>query len=361
MKLSKLGSFIGATALSISLMFSSSSFAEDALKVGFIYVGPTGDHGWSYEHDQGRLEMEKHFGDKVETTFVENVPEGADAERVITQLAKSGHDLIFTTSFGFMNPTIKAAKRFPKVKFEHATGYKRSKNVSTYALRTYEGRYVSGVAAGLATKTNTLGYIASFPIPEVIRDINAAYLGAKSVNPDVKLKIVWVSTWYDPGKEADAANALIDQGVDIILQHTDSPAPLIAAEKRGVMGIGQASDMSHFASKSHMFSVRDVWSPYYINTVQRVLDNTWKSEDYWSGFKDDILQIVAVNPALSPEIKTAITDTHAKIKSGEFEPFTGPLKDNTGKEVVAAGHKMTDKELSGMNWYVEGIDAKIPH
>lgn len=360
MKFSKLGILISATALSISVLFSASSLATEPLKVGFVYVGPIGDHGWSYEHDQGRREMEKYFGDKVKTTFVENVPEGADAERVISQLAKSGYDLIFSTSFGFMNPTLKAAKRFPKVAFEHATGYKRAKNVSTYALRTYEGRYVSGVAAGMATKTNTIGYIASFPIPEVIRDINSAYLGAKSVNPDVKFKIVWVSTWYDPGKESDAANALIDQGVDIILQHTDSPAPLIAAEKRGVMGIGQASDMSHFASKAHMFSVRDVWAPYYIATVQKVLDKTWKSEDYWSGFKDDILQIVSVNPNLPADIKEAIASTQAKIKSGEFVPFTGPLKDNTGKLMVEEGLEMTDQALSGMNWYVEGIDAKIP-
>lgn len=351
---------ISTLTLSVSIFFAATCYAEEPLKVGFIYVGPIGDHGWSYEHDQGRIAMEKHFAGKVETTFVENVSEGADAERVISQLAKSGYGLIFSTSFGFMNPTLKAAKRFPKVIFEHATGYKRAKNVGTYALRTYEGRYVSGVAAGLATKTNTIGYIATFPIPEVIRDINAVYLGAKSVNPDVKIKIVWVSTWYDPGKESDAANALIDQGVDVILQHTDSPAPLLAAEKRGVKGIGQASDMSHFAPKAHMFSVRDVWAPYYISTVQRVLDKTWKSEDYWGGFKDNILQIASVNPNLPIEIKEALVTTQAKIKSGEFEPFIGPLKDNTGKQVVAAGHQMTDQELAGMNWYVEGIDAKIP-
>ena len=357
----KLNKLFAAAALSASTLFSGATLAEDPMKVGFVYVGPVGDHGWSYEHNQGRLELEKHFGDKVETTFVENVPEGADAERVITQLAKSGHDVIFTTSFGFMNPTIKAAKRFPKVRFEHATGYKRSKNVSTYALSTYEGRYVSGVAAGTLTKTNTIGYIASFPIPEVIRDINSTYMGAKSVNPDVKIKIVWVNSWYDPGKESDAANALMDQGVDIILQHTDSPAPLIAAEKRGMMGFGQASDMSHFAPKAHIFSVRDVWGPHYIRTVQEVMDKTWKPEDYWGGFEDDILQIVSVNPALSAELKQTIATTQEKIRSGEFHPFTGPIKDNTGKEVVPAGHTLTYAELAGVNWYVEGIDAKIPN
>jgi len=358
----KMNQWMTVAALSVSAVFSTSTLAADApLKAGFVYVGPVGDHGWSYEHDQGRQEMEKYFDGKVETTFVENVPEGADAERVITQLAKSGNDVIFTTSFGFMNPTAKVAKRFPKVTFEHATGYKMSKNLGTYVLRTYEGRYVSGVAAGLETKTNTIGYIGTFPIPEVIRDINAAYLGAKSVNPNVKFKIVWVNTWYDPGKESDAANALMDQGVDVILQHTDSPAPLIAAEKRGMMGIGQASDMSHFAPKAHMFSVRDHWAPYYIKTMQAVMDGTWKSEDYWGGLKDGVLQIVSVNPNLPENVKAAIQTTQDKITSGEIVPFTGPMKDNMGNEVIPAGHSLTDKELAAVNWYVEGIDAKIPN
>ena len=241
----------------------------------------------------GRKGLEEYFGDKVKTTFVENVPEGADAERVITQLAKAGNDLIFTTSFGFMNPTVKVAKRFPNVKFEHATGYKLDKNLGTYVLRTYEGRYISGVAAGMMTKTNTIGYIGSFPIPEVIRDINAAYMGAKSVNPDVKMKIVWANTWYDPGKETDAANALMDQGVDVMLQHTDSPAPLIAAEKRGLRAIGQASDQSKFAPEAHIFSVRDDWTPYYVKRVQAVMDGTWKAQDFWGGFQDDMLTLAS--------------------------------------------------------------------
>jgi simple sugar transport system substrate-binding protein len=357
----QLKKWLTATAVSLATLYSGQLLADDPLKVGFVYVGPVGDHGWSYEHDLGRKEMEQHFAGKVETTYVENVPEGADAERVITQLAKSGHDVIFTTSFGFMNPTLKASKRFPDVTFEHATGYKRSDNLSTYALRTYEGRYVSGVAAGMTTKTNTIGYIASFPIPEVIRDINSVYMGAKSVNPDIEIKIVWVNTWYDPGKESDAANALMDQGVDVILQHTDSPAPLIAAEKRGVMGIGQASDMSSFAPKSHMFSVRDVWAPHYIRTVEEVMSDSWAPEDYWGGFADDILQIVSINPDLPAELKEAIDSTHKLIKSGEFHPFTGPIKDNQGNEVVPAGHTLTDTELAGVNWYVEGIDATIPN
>ncbi|MCE0495372.1 BMP family ABC transporter substrate-binding protein [Vibrio salinus] len=357
----KINQWLSAAALSVATLFSVSTLAAEPVKVGFVYVGPIGDHGWSYEHDQARQEVEKYFGDKVKTTFVENVSEGADAQRVITQLAKAGNDIIFTTSFGFMNPTLKVAKRFPKVKFEHATGYKRAKNVGTYALRTYEGRYVSGVAAGLETKSNVIGYIASFPIPEVIRDINSSFLGAKSVNPNVKMKIVWVNSWYDPGKETDAANALIDQGVDVILQHTDSPAPLIAAEKRGVMGIGQASDMSHFAPKSHMFSVRDHWAPHYIHSIEAVMNGTWKSEDYWGGLKDNVLQIASINPNLPQKVKDAIKTTKAKIISGEIVPFAGPLKDNQGHEKVKAGTSATDKELLGMNWYVEGIDAKIPN
>ncbi|MDC0610784.1 BMP family ABC transporter substrate-binding protein [Vibrio sp.] len=357
----KINQWLSAAALSVATLFSVSSLAADPVKVGFVYVGPIGDHGWSYEHDQARKEVEKYFGDKVKTTFVENVSEGADAERVITQLAKAGNDVIFTTSFGFMNPTLKVAKRFPKVIFEHATGYKRAKNVSTYALRTYEGRYVSGVAAGLETKSNTIGYIASFPIPEVIRDINSSFLGAKSVNPNVKMKIVWVNSWYDPGKESDAANALIDQGVDVILQHTDSPAPLIAAEKRGVMGVGQASDMSHFAPKSHMFSVRDHWAPHYIHTIESVMNGTWKSEDYWGGLKDNVLQIVSINPNLPQNVKDAIKTTQDKIISGEIVPFKGPLKDNQGTLKIKDGSQATDQELLGMNWYVDGIDAKIPN
>jgi len=354
-------SLLTAVSLSLGLGFGQAAMAEeDPLKVGFVYVGPIGDHGWSYEHERGRLETQEHFGDKIETTYVEKVPEGADAERVIRQMAQNGHDLIFTTSFGFMNPTLKVAKRFPKVTFEHATGYKRAKNLSTYVLRTYEGRYVSGIAAGLETKTNTIGYIASFPIPEVIRDINAVYMAAKSVNPDVKIKIMWVSTWYDPVKESEAANALIDQGADIIVQHTDSPAPLQAAEKRGVKGIGQASDMSAFAPKAHMFSIQDKWSSHYIRTVQNVLDGTWAPQDFWGGFADDMLVVASMNDNLPTNTQKAVMKSFDDIKSGKLKPFTGPIYDNQGNLVVKAGHSLTDEELAGVNWYVKGIDATIP-
>ena len=354
-------SMLASAALVLGLgTAASASFAEDPTKVGFVYIGPVGDYGWTYEHDRARLEVEEYFGDKVETTYVEKVPEGADAERVIRQLAQSGNDVIFTTSFGYMNPTLKVAKKFPNVVFEHATGYERAKNLSTYVLRTYEGRYLSGLAAGMTTKTNTIGYIASFPIPEVIRDIDTVYMAAKSVNPDVKIKIMWVSTWYDPVKESEAANALIDQGVDVLIQHTDSPAPLMAAEKRGVKGIGQASDMSKFAPNAHMFSIRDDWSPHYIEVIKNVKAGTWKPQDFWGGFAENMLDVASINPNLPEDVVAKVKEYEAKIKSGEFHPFTGPIKDNQGNVVVPAGHTLTDEELAGVNWYVEGIDATIP-
>ncbi|MCG8508171.1 MAG: BMP family ABC transporter substrate-binding protein, partial [Rhodospirillales bacterium] len=259
-------------------MLGVSAQAEPT-KVGFVYVGPIGDHGWTYRHDIGRLAIEKALGDKVTTSYVESVSEGPDAERVIAQLAQSGHDLIFTTSFGYMNPTVKVAKRFPDVKFEHATGYKRADNVSTYMARFYEGRYVSGAIAGKMTKSNIIGYVGAYPIPEVVRGINAFLLGARSVNPDVICKVVWVNSWYDPGKEADAAKALIDQGVDMPAQHTDSPAPLQVAEQRGIMGFGQASDNIQFAPKAQLTAIIDDWDPYYIERTKAVIDGTWKSGD----------------------------------------------------------------------------------
>ncbi|MDK2778040.1 MAG: BMP family ABC transporter substrate-binding protein [Pseudomonadota bacterium] len=353
--------WLASAAVAVGMgVAASGAVAEDPTKVGFVYIGPVGDYGWTYEHDRARKKVDEYFGDDVETTYVEKVPEGADAERVIRQLAQSGNDIIFTTSFGYMNPTEKVAKRFPKVIFEHATGYKRGKNLSTYVLRTYEGRYVSGIAAGMMTKTNTIGYIASFPIPEVIRDIDAVYMAAKSVNPDVKMKIMWVSTWYDPVKESEAANALIDQGVDVLLQHTDSPAPLMAAEKRGVKGIGQASDMSKFAPNAHMFSIQDDWSPHYIDVIKQYKAGTWKPQDFWGGFAEDMLVVASVNDNLPADVKAKVAEAEAAIKSGKFHPFTGPIKDNQGNVVVPAGHTLTDEELAGVNWYVEGIDATIP-
>ena len=347
-----------AAALAVSVAFGAQ--AADPMKVGFVYIGPIGDHGWTYQHDQGRLGLMKHFGDKVKTTYVENVPEGADAARVITKLASTGHKVIFTTSFGYMNPTLKVSKRFPNVTFEHATGYKRSKNLGTYLSVTYEGRYVSGYVAASVSKTAKIGYIASFPIPEVIRDINAVMLGMQKVNPKAQLKIIWVNTWFDPGKERSAAEVMMDQGVDVIIQHTDSPAAMQAAEKRGKWAVGQASDMSHFGPNAHLLSVVNDWSNHYIATVQKVMDGNWKSQDYWGGMADNVIRIPGYNKKIPAPVVTEAKKIVAGIKAGTFHPFTGPIKDQTGKVRVPAGKTMTNGELAGMNWYVQGVEGSIP-
>ena len=328
-------------------------------KVGFIYVGPVGDHGWSYRHDVGRKAIEQALGDKVKTSYIESVKEGPDAERVVTQLATSGHSLIFTTSFGYMNPTLKVAKRFPNVKFEHATGYKRADNLSTYSARFYEGRYVAGVIAAKMTKTNVIGYVGSFPIPEVVRGINAFVQGARSINPKVTMKVAWVSTWYDPGKEADAAKALIDQGADIITQHTDSPAPLQVAQNRGVYGFGQASDNLHFAPKSQLTAIIDNWDGYYIARTKAVMDGTWKSQDTWGGLKAGMVSM-APYTNMPDDVKKLAMETEEAIKSGKIHPFQGPIKDQDGTVRVEAGKSLDDGTLLGMNWYVEGVDGKLP-
>jgi len=330
----------------------------DELKVGFVYVGPIGDHGWTYRHDVSRLAIEKALGANVKTTYVESVKEGPDAERVIRQLAQ-GHDLIFTTSFGFMNPTVKVAKQFPDVKFAHATGYKRAPNVSTYAARFYEGRYVAGMIAGKMSKTNTIGYVASFPIPEVVRGINAFLLGARAVNPEMTVKVVWVNTWYDPGKEGDAAKALIDQGADIITQHTDSPAPLQVAENRGVLGFGQASDMSKFAPKAQLTSIIDNWDSFTVAQAKAVADDSWESVDVWGGFDSGMVEMAPFKN-MPADVVAMAEDMVAKITSGAFHPFTGPFKSQDGSKTIAAGEVVDDGTLLGMDWYVEGVDDKLP-
>jgi basic membrane protein A len=345
-----------AAALGLGM---ASAQAEEKLKIGFIYVGPIGDHGWSYQHNQGRLAIEAAFGDKVETTYIENVSEGPDAERAIERLARDGAGLIFTTSFGFMNPTLKVAKKFPDVKFEHATGYKRADNVSTYSARFYEGRYIIGQIAAKMSKTGTAGYIGSFPIPEVVRGINSFMLGAQSVNPDFKIKVVWVNSWYDPGKEADAAKALLDQGADVISQHTDSPAPLQVAEERGAVGFGQASDMIKFAPNAQLTAIVDDWSVYYVNRVQAALDGTWKSEDIWGGLAKDMV-LMAPFTNLPEDIANEAAAMTDKIRSGEFHPFTGPIYKQNGDVAVEDGIILDDGALLGMNWYVKGIDDQLP-
>ena len=346
-------------AVLLSVMFFSVAYAGDKIKVGFIYVGPIGDHGWTYRHDIGRLDVEKHFGDKVETVYLENVKYGPDSERAIRAMAKSGADIIFATSFGYMEPMLKVAKEFPNVKFEHATGYKRSKNMATYGLRLYQARHVQGVIAGLMTKTNKICYVGAFPIPEVIREINTYYLGAKTVNPDVDIDIVWVNTWYDPGKEAQAADVMIAEGCDMVAQHTDSPAPLQTAEKAGVLGFGQASDQYKFAPKAQLTATIDNWSPYYISKVQGVIDGTWKTGDYFGHMNEDVVQMAPFTN-MPADVKAFAQKIKDSIKNGKYFAFTGPIKDNTGKIQLKAGEIADDAHLNSMMYYVEGIDAKVP-
>ncbi len=361
MKFTKTLAAAAAMGLALSGAATAGSHGGDPLKAGFIYVGPIGDLGWTWTHDQGRLAVEAEFGDSVETSYVESVPEGADAERVMSQMARSGVDIIFTTSFGYMDPTINVAADFPDVAFEHATGYKRAENVSTYSARFYEGRYVIGEIAGAMTETNKIGYIASFPIPEVVRGINSAYLAAKSVNPDVEFKVVWVYTWFDPGKEADAANALIEQGVDVIMQHTDSPAAMTIAEEKGVYAFGQASDMSAFGPNAQLTGIIDNWGPYYIERVKAVMDGTWESTDTWDGIAEGMVQFAPFSDKLPADVVARAEATIAAIGSGEFSPFTGPINKQDGSVWLAEGEVADDGTLAGLNFYVEGIDGELPN
>jgi simple sugar transport system substrate-binding protein len=348
------GAAIAATATGLG---GRPARAQEPLKVGYIYVGPVGDHGWSYRHDQGRQHVEQHFAGKVKTTFVENVAEGPDAERVIRQLATSGHGLIFTTSFGFMNPTEKVARQFKQVKFEHATGYKRLDNLATYDARFYEGRAVIGTLAGHLSKTGKVGYVASFPIPEVVMGINAFTVAMRKVRPDASVRVIWANSWYDPGKEADAAKALVDQGADIITQHTDSPAAMQVAEERGLMAFGQASDMRRFGPNAQLTAIVDNWDAYYVRRVQAALDGSWKSEGVWMGLKDGAVEMASYGPKVTPEAAAAADKVRQAIVAGELHPFTGPLSDGKGAERLAAGKTMSDDELHKMDWYVPGVQA----
>ncbi|WP_022707748.1 BMP family ABC transporter substrate-binding protein [Paracoccus zeaxanthinifaciens] len=350
-----------AGAAALSALIAAPAMAQDEpLKVGFIYVGPVGDGGWTYQHDLGRQAVEAEYGDRVETTFIESVPEGADAERALTQLALAGNKLIFATSFGFMDPTINVAAKFPDVKFEHATGYKRADNVATYDARFYEGRAVIGTIAGRMTESNKIGYIGSFPIPEVIQGINSSFIHAQKVNPDVEMKVVWAYSWFDPAKEADAAAALLAEGVDVILQHTDSTAPLAKAQEAGAIGFGQASDMAAFAPSPRVASIIDNWAPYYVERVGEVLDGTWESKATWAGIGDGEVEIGEITEAVPAEVKAEAEALRDAIGAGEYHPFTGPLNKADGTAWLAEGETASDEDLQSMNFYVEGITAQIP-
>jgi simple sugar transport system substrate-binding protein len=332
----------------------------EPLRVGFVYVSPVGDAGWTTQHNRGRDEMQKALGDKVTTRFVEKVPEGADAERVIRDLAQQGQKLIFTTSFGFMNPTIKAAEEYPNVVFEHATGYKTAKNVGTYNVRFYEGRYLAGMIAGRMSRTHTLGYVAAFPIPEVLQGINAFTLGARSVNPKVQVKVIWVNSWYDPGKERDAANTLLkQQGADVVTHHTDSSAAVAAAEEAGKMAIGYHSDMSKFGPKAQLAAVTHHWGAYYTRVAQSVIDGKWAASNIWGGMKDGMIKLEAIHESVPADVKAMVENKGAEIIAGTFHPFTGPIKTNDGRDVIASG-AMTDEQLGKMDFYVAGVVGKVP-
>lgn len=350
---------LGATAATAALGRFGFARADEPFKAGFVYVGPVADYGFSHQHDVGRQAAQQALGDKIKTTYVESVKEGPDSERVIRELATAGNGIIFTTSFGFMNPTIKVAKQFPDVKFEHCTGYKRAVNVATYNIRFYEGRYIQGVIAGKMSKSGIVGYVCSVPIPEVIMGMNSFIQGMRSVNPKGTIKSVWINGWYDPGKEGDAAKALIDQGADIIAQHTDSAAPLQVAEQRGVHGFGQASDMIKFAPKAQLTSSIDHWGPYYTQRIQAAMDGSWKTQDVWGGLKSDMLEM-APWTNMPDDVAQAAQRTEDGIKDGSIVIFKGPINDQSGKIKVTDGAQLTDDDILGMSWLAEGIQGTLP-
>ena len=345
----------GALALS-----AGQAQAEDKMKVGFIYVSPIGDAGWTFQHDTGRKALEEKFGDKIEVKYLDSIPEGPEAERVARELASSGHQVIFGTSFGYMNPMLKVAKTFPKIHFDHATGYKTAANMGNYNARFYEGRYLAGIVAGSMTKSNKLGYVAAFPIPEVLQGINAYTRGAQSVNPDIEVNVVWVNSWFDPGREREASDTLLDQGADVVTHHTDSTAPVIAAEEKGKYAIAYHSDMSKYGKKAHLTSVTHHWGDYYIDAVQKALDGNWEAGSIWGGIKDGMVDIGEMNEVVPEDVVKKVEAAKAAIIDGSLHPFAGPVVDQDGKELVAEGQNMSDEDMSKMGFYVKGVNGKIP-
>ena len=332
----------------------------EPLKIAFAYVGPVGDGGWTFAHDNGRKALEKEFGDKIVTKFVENVPESADAERVIRELAIDGNKLIFGTTFGYMEPMLKVSADFKDAKFEHATGFKTSENMRTYDSRTYEGAYMAGVIAGAMTKSNTLGVVASIAIPEVIRNINSFTLGAQSVNPKVKTKVVWVNEWFNPPKETEAATSLINGGADVLFQNTDSPAVLKTAEAKGKRAFGWDSDMTAYGPKAHLASSVINWGPYYIKATKEALEGKWATGMSWWGVKEGAIDIVSIAEDVPAETKAKVEEVKKGLKDGSFSIWKGPIVDNTGKVQIAKDTVADDKFLSGLSFYVKGVEGKIP-
>lgn len=340
---------------------SAAAATAEPFKVGFIYVGPVGDAGWTFAHDSARRQIEAKFGEKVKTTFVENVPESAaDAERVIRDLASQGNKVIFGTSFGFMEAMLKVAKDFPDVKFEHATGYKTADNLAQYDVRTYEAAYLAGVAAGKMSKSGKLGIVASVPIPEVLRNINSFTIGARSVNPKATTKVVWVNKWFDPGKEREAATTLIGQGVDVLMQNTDSAAVVQTAEEKGVLAFGWDSDMTKFGPKAHVAASTIDWSGYYIQRVEAAMNGSWKPETTWWGLKENMIDLKSFNASVPDDVKKLVAERRQGVIDATQPIWKGPLKDNTGKEVLGKDTVADDKFLHDIKFYVEGVEGKVP-
>jgi simple sugar transport system substrate-binding protein len=342
------------------LAVSGGAVAAEPVKMAWVYFGPPGDGGWTYAHDLGMKMVQKELGGKVVTSTVENVPESADAERVIRDLASKGNQFIFTTSFGYMEQTLKAAKSFPKVEFYHNTGFKSAPNVHTYNSRMYEPAYLAGIIAGRMTKSNVLGYVASFPIPEVVRNINAYTMGARSVNPKVTTKVVWVSSWFDPGKERQAAETLIGQGADMLMQNTDSSATLQAAADKGVFAFGWNSDMSAVAPKAHLASVTQIWGPYYVKVAKAAAEGKPFMDNVWGGMKDGMNGLVSLNASIPASVKKEVEAKRAEIISGKFQVWSGPVKLQDGSMKLAAGQNFTDKDIDSIKFYVEGVDGQLP-
>ena len=350
-----------AAASAAPVAAASAPAKPEPLKIAFAYVGPPGDGGWTFAHDNARKALEKEYGDKIVTSFVEKVPEGADAERVFRDMVGQGNKLIFGTTFGYMEPMLKVAADAKDVKFEHATGYKQADNMRTYDSRTYQGAYMAGVIAGGMTKTNTIGVVGSIPIPEVIRNINSFTLGAQSVNPKVKTKVVWVNEWFNPPKETEAAQSLINGGADVLMQNTDSPAVLQTAEKAGKYAFGWDSDMTAYGPKAHLGSAVINWAPYYIKATKEALDGSWKGgTGAWWGVKEGAIDFVSISDKVPADLKTKLETVKAGLKDGTFEIWKGPITGADGKEVLAKDAVADDKFLGGINFYVKGVEGKIP-
>jgi basic membrane protein A len=346
-----------AAAASALPLLGRGAFADEPLKAGFVYLGPVGDFGWTWAHDKGRKAMLSALGGKVMGDYVENVNEDASATPVIKDLAQQGHKLIFTTSFGYMDQTLEVAKDFPDIKFEHCTGYKHADNVGTYNNRFHEARAACGTIAGMMSKTGTIGYLGSFKVPEVVLGVNSFALAAQAQNPNIKVKLVMIDSWFDPAKESAAAETLANLGCDVVTTNTDSPAALQVCEKKKIFGFGQGADMSKFAPRAHLTAILDIWGPYYISRAKAMLDGSWKSDDAWWGVKDGAVELGPYNKALPANVAAASDKVMAGWKDGSYDVFTGPIYDQAGTLKVPKGERMADKDLAVIDWYVKGVQS----